>query len=172
MGAIRGSLVEQVEGVVWPVDLLSHDALRLKILDMSIRVLVAVGNASVHSMATVARSLEGQGTTRATARCQRSCAKRSALLYWRGVVEVVPFAAISDDVFVVVFFKGLVTLPLAARGAEKAFFALATAADTWRVVWIVDTTEVAPDLSPAAWNTCLVDALVLGIEGRVARSAS
>lgn len=159
---------------MWPVDLLPHDTLRLEVLDTSIRVFVIVGNAAVHPMTAIARPLEGQRATRTAAWRQGTSTKRPALLYWRGVIEIVPLATIANDVFVVVFLERLVTIPLAARGAEETLLALAAAPDTWRVVRVVDTTEITPDLSPAAWDTCLVDAFVLGIKrgGRVARNAN
>lgn len=59
--------------------------------------------------------------------------------------------AISENIIVLSTGQILVvSLAFAARSAKVAFFAFTAAANTGRVMGVVDGTEVATDLSPAA----------------------
>lgn len=81
-------------------------------------------------------------------------------------------AAIAENVVVLlrILQRAIVGLALAAGGAEITLFAFAAAANTRRVVWVVDGTEVAAYLAAATGNAGLIDAFVLGLlslEGRL-----
>lgn len=71
------------------------------------------------------------------------------------------FPAVADDVLILPLVL-VVGLPLAAGGTEVAVLGLAAAADTWRVVGVVDAAKIAADLAATARDTCLVDPLMLG----------
>jgi hypothetical protein len=74
-------------------------------------------------------------------------------------------AAVADCIVVYVLLIAdvgtIVPLPLAASSAEEAMLALATASNTGRIVRVVNTAQVATDLSAPTRDASLVHTFVL-----------
>jgi hypothetical protein len=76
-----------------------------------------------------------------------------------------PLSAVSNNILVDIAAFVIVGLALTACGGKEALLALASAAYAWRVVRIVDATQVTTYFATAAGNACLVHTLVLRILG-------
>lgn len=161
---IRGSLVEQVKGVVGSKHAAAHHRLSLEVLESLVRiaigaeVAISVGPGAIWPakwLSSARRAAWGQGHVAVCAAIDEGLGATAGLN---------SLATVADDILVNIAAFAVVGLALSAGCAEEALLAFTTATNTRRIVRVVDTTQVASDLTAATGDTGLIDTLVLGIQ--------
>lgn len=137
----------------------AHHRLGLEVLKRLVRIAVS-SKLAVSTSSHGARTPQWLGPPPRTARRQRCLAVAAFGLNGRAPAGMQALPAIAYNVVIGVAVLA-VRLALPPRGTEVAFFALAAAAHTGRIVGVVDAAQVASDLAATARDASLVDALVL-----------
>lgn len=161
---IRGSLVEQVKGVMGSKHAAAHHRLSLEVFESLVRiaigaeVAISVGPGAIWPakwLSSACRATWGQG----------HIAVGAAIDEGRGATAGLnSLATVADDILVNIAAFAVVGLALSAGCAEEALLAFTAATNTRRIVRVVDTTQVASDLTAATGDTGLIDTLVLCIQ--------
>ena len=158
---IRGCLIQQVQGIMWPVNSSPEGRLRLKVFQMLVPINFGIEAVRIGYSSLVGRALQRAAAAMRPPGRQRRVGEDLGAFPRRGAAaRVHPLASISNNVLVGVAYFAVVGLALPARGAEETLFAFPSASHARRVMRVVNATKVASHLSSTARYAGLVDALV------------
>lgn len=141
---------------------LAHDGLSFEILKSLIALILGVVAGPLIAATTIgaAQRLASPVGAALSSRRIGICYALNACGACAGRLEL---AATVSDYVVFEIAAVVLSFALAARGGEEALFGLATAADTGRIVRVVDAPEIAPYFTATTGNAGLIDALVLRV---------
>lgn len=143
----------------------AHRCLGLEVFQIGIAVTIELGVSALPRPAPVGSAQRMAAAMRAAGSEGNFAVEATVETRWWAFTGVKPFTSVSNDVLVDVAAFVVVGLSFPASGGEETLLALTAAAHAWRVMRVVNAPQVAPNFAAAAWDTGLVNALVLRILG-------